>query len=106
MGPTGKLGVCEEDGDGLERHGVRSPMDREQRLIKVIWLMQMEIRKLEMENMGLRRRAGANLRKNATVPIILTECRESVVMTVRRYPVFQPRVSNCTLQLGKLKNQK
>lgn len=52
-----------------------STMDSEQRLIQVISAMRMEIRKLELENIGLRRTAGANLRKNATVPIMTPECR-------------------------------
>lgn len=52
-----------------------STMDSERRIIQVIRAMRSEIRKLELENMGLRRRAGPNLRKNATVPIITAECR-------------------------------
>lgn len=52
-------------------------MDSEQRIIQVISAMRLEIRKLELENMGLRRRAGASrhLRKNATVPIMAAQCR-------------------------------
>lgn len=52
-----------------------STMESEQRLIQVIRAMRSEIRKLELENMGLRRIAGANLRKNATVPTMTAECR-------------------------------
>ncbi|KAF1383910.1 hypothetical protein PFLUV_G00136740 [Perca fluviatilis] len=83
-----------------------STMDSEQRLIQVISAMRMEIRKLELENIGLRRTAGANLRKNATVPIMTPECRESVVMTVRRYSIFQPLVNHRNLQLGNSKSER
>ncbi|KAL7387159.1 hypothetical protein ABVT39_019196 [Epinephelus coioides] len=78
-------------------------MDSEQRLIQVISAMRMEIRKLELENMGLRRTAGAHLRKNATVPIMTPECRESVVMKVRRYSIFQPLAPHRNLQLDDAK---
>lgn len=50
-------------------------MDSDQRLIQVISAMRSEIRKLELENMGLKRGAGPKLRKNATVPIVITGCR-------------------------------
>lgn len=55
-----------------------STMDSDHRLIQVISAMRWEIRKLELENMGLRRRAGPNLRKNATVPIMTTGCRGTI----------------------------
>ncbi|KAJ4937309.1 hypothetical protein JOQ06_001888 [Pogonophryne albipinna] len=81
-------------------------MDSEQRLKHVIKVMRMEIRKLELENMGLRRRAGANLRKIATVPIMTPECRESVVMTVRRYSIFQPLASHRNVQMDGVKSER
>ncbi len=74
MGSHGGLDSFETDAGRVEMC-VISPMDREQRLIQVIRTMRLEIRKLELENMGLRRRAGANLRKNATVPIITAKYR-------------------------------
>ena len=55
-------------------------MDNNQRIIQVIGAMQLEIRRLELENIGLRSRAGANLRKNATVPIIAKEYRGIVLL--------------------------
>ncbi|KAK5859913.1 hypothetical protein PBY51_021430 [Eleginops maclovinus] len=78
-------------------------MESEQRLKQVIRAMRMDIRKLELENMGLRRRAGANLRKIATVPIMTPECRESVVMTVRRYSIFEPLASHRNVQMDDVK---
>lgn len=63
-----------------------STMDSDQRIIKVISAMRSEIRKLELENMGLKRRAnGANLRKNVTVPIMTTACRGSFLNLLAYY---------------------
>lgn len=50
-------------------------MDSNQKILQVIGAMQKEIRKLELENMGLRRTAGANLRKNTSVPIITAQSK-------------------------------
>ena len=50
-------------------------MDSEQTLIRLIDAMRPEVRKLELDNMGLRSRAGAGLRKSATPPIVAAECR-------------------------------
>lgn len=69
--------ASERDASRVVKCAVRT-MDSEQRLIQVISAMRTEIRKLELENMGLRRTAGANLRKNATVPIMIPECRGKV----------------------------
>lgn len=67
-----------KDAHRLEEFAV-STMDSNQRLIQVIRAMRSEIRKLELENMGLKRRAGANLRKNATVPMMTTGCRGKLI---------------------------
>lgn len=56
-----------------------STKDREQKIIQVISAMRMEIRKLELENMGLKRRAGAHLRKIATVPSMTAESRGRLI---------------------------
>ena len=77
MGPSGGLYASEREAGRVVKRAVRT-MDSEQRLIQVISAMRTEIRKLELENMGLRRTAGANLRKNATVPIMIPECRGTV----------------------------
>ncbi|KAL0966489.1 hypothetical protein UPYG_G00295880 [Umbra pygmaea] len=66
-------------------------MDNEPRLAQVIRKMRSEIRKLELENMGLRR-VGTKLRRNATTPTLVTEYKKSIVMTVRRYSIFQSLV--------------
>lgn len=65
-----------------------STMDSEQRITQVISAMRSEIRKLELENMGLRRRAGTNLRKNATVPAIIAECRGRLTRNDENTTVF------------------
>lgn len=62
----------EKDAERVETCVV-STVDSKHGLIQVICAMRTEIRKLELENMGLRRKARANLRKTATVPIITTE---------------------------------
>lgn len=73
MGSCHRLGAYETDEDKVEMYAASS-MDSEQKLIQVIREMCREIQKLELENMGLRRRAGAYLRKNAMIPILATEC--------------------------------
>lgn len=73
MGSCGAVAVYKKDADRVEMCAV-STMDSEQKLIRVISAMRSDIRKLELENMGLRR-AGAHLRKNATAPIITAECK-------------------------------
>ncbi|KAM3605161.1 uncharacterized protein V6R79_021596 [Siganus canaliculatus] len=88
MGSGGGLDVFQTDA-GRNGTNATSTMDSEQRIIQVINAMRSEIRKLQLENIGLRRRASPNVRKNATVPIMTAQCRESVVMTVRRYSIFQ-----------------
>ncbi|XP_078143912.1 uncharacterized protein LOC139932938 [Centroberyx gerrardi] len=106
MGSCGKWGASDTEADAVGVCTV-STMDSEQRIIQVIREMRSEIRKLELENMGLRRRAGANFRKNATVPILAAEYRKSIVMTVRRYSVFQPLVSHrWNLQLATAKSER
>lgn len=76
-----------------------SNMDSEQRLQQVISAMQMEIRKLELENMGLRRRAGATLRKSATVPIMKEESKGRWQHAMKTTDFFlfpsQLRVESC-----------
>ena len=68
---AGRVGTC-----------VVSTTDSEQRIIEVISAMRSEIRKLELENMSLRRRAaGAHLRKNATVPIMTPACRGKLTVS-------------------------
>ncbi|KAK5888941.1 hypothetical protein CesoFtcFv8_014989 [Champsocephalus esox] len=79
MGSCGGLFHPERDASRVEMCAL-STMDSEQRLKHVIKAMRMEIRKLELENMGLRRRAGANLRKIATVPIMTPECRGRLIV--------------------------
>lgn len=79
MGTCGELDGTEKDTDRVEMRAV-STTDSEQRLIQVIRAMRSEIRKLELENMGLRRAAGVHLRKNATVPIITAECRGTFML--------------------------
>lgn len=80
MGSCGVLDEYEENADKVEMCAL-SIMDSEQILIQVIRAMRSEIRKLKLENMGLRRRAGANLRKNATVPVITAKYRGRLCCT-------------------------
>ncbi|KAJ8011565.1 hypothetical protein DPEC_G00059560 [Dallia pectoralis] len=66
-------------------------MDNEPRLVQVMREMRSEIRRLELENMGLKR-VGNKLRRNATAPTFMAECKKSIIMTVRRYSIFQSLV--------------
>lgn len=78
------LDVFQRDGGRVEMCAV-STMDSEQRIIQVISAMLSDIRKLELENMGLRRRAGTNLGRNVTVPIMPAECRDRLIIINTAY---------------------
>lgn len=74
----GGLSTFKREADRVEKTAV-SIMDSKRRIIQVISAMQADIRKLELENMGLKRKAGSNLRKNASVPIMAAECRGTLI---------------------------
>lgn len=86
MESCGGLCASKRDAGRVEMCAVRT-MDSGQRLNQVIRAMRMEIKKLELENMGLRRTAGANLRKNATVPIMTPQCRGKCTIISTMYTV-------------------
>lgn len=71
---TGGLEAFKGDSGRLEALVLRT-MNSSQKIIQVISAIQSEITKLELENLDLRRRAGAHLRKTATVPNVIPECR-------------------------------
>lgn len=76
-----ELVTSKRETDRVEMNAV-STTDSERRIIQVISAMQADIRKLELENMGLKRKAGNNLRKNASVPIMAAECRGRLIKPV------------------------
>lgn len=80
MGSFGQWQASKSDAGRVETSAVGT-MDGTQRLLRVISAMRAEIQKLELENMSLRRTAGANLRKNATVPVMTPECRGRPTIT-------------------------